>query len=181
MTIDEQLKRLEDDVRRLKIEFDIFFNGGSKRPPYDTKARVENIIKRLADSRRMSFGQRFYYNSIVARYVSFNELWRRMLKQREEGSLREAASPVPVTASSFAPIHVSLVDGREQAAIEHLFHSLVQARKQCGESSQLSFEQFQRLITNRTAELRHQLNCQAVIYTVAIEDGQVKFKARPKR
>ena len=32
-TIDEQLKRLEEDIRRLKIEFDIFFNGASKRPP----------------------------------------------------------------------------------------------------------------------------------------------------
>ena len=27
-TPDEQLTRLEDDIRRLRIEFDIFFNGG---------------------------------------------------------------------------------------------------------------------------------------------------------
>ena len=48
-TIDEQLVRLEDDIRRLKVEFDIYFNGSAKRPPYDTKGRVETIIKRLAD------------------------------------------------------------------------------------------------------------------------------------
>src|SRR5438045_3150903 len=47
MTLDEQLKRLEEDVRRLKIEFDVFFNGGAKRPPYETKSRVESTIKRL--------------------------------------------------------------------------------------------------------------------------------------
>ena len=39
--IAEQLIRLEDDLRRLKVEFDIFLNGGAKRPPYDTKNRVE--------------------------------------------------------------------------------------------------------------------------------------------
>jgi hypothetical protein len=32
-TPDEQLTRLEDDIRRLRIEFDIFFNGAAKRPP----------------------------------------------------------------------------------------------------------------------------------------------------
>ena len=37
-TADEQLTRLEDDIRRLRIEFDIFFNGGAKRPPTTPKA-----------------------------------------------------------------------------------------------------------------------------------------------
>ena len=31
-TPDEQLTRLEDDIRRLRVEFDIFFNGAAKRP-----------------------------------------------------------------------------------------------------------------------------------------------------
>ena len=29
-TPDQQLTRLEDDIRRLRVEFDIFFNGGCK-------------------------------------------------------------------------------------------------------------------------------------------------------
>ncbi len=49
-SIDDQLTRLEEDIRRLKIEFDVFFNGASKRPPYDTKGRVETMIKRLGDA-----------------------------------------------------------------------------------------------------------------------------------
>ena len=58
-TVDDQLTRLEEDIRRLKIEFDIFFNGASKRPPYDTKGRVETIIKRLGDDRTLSYAQRY--------------------------------------------------------------------------------------------------------------------------
>ena len=30
-TIDQQLTKLEDDIRKLKIDFDIFFGGGQKR------------------------------------------------------------------------------------------------------------------------------------------------------
>ena len=52
-TVDDQLTRLEEDIRRLKIEFDIYFNGASKRPPYDTKGRVETILKRLGDDRSL--------------------------------------------------------------------------------------------------------------------------------
>src|SRR5215813_2232749 len=37
-TVDEHLSRLEEDIRRLKIEFDIYFNGAAKRPPYDTNS-----------------------------------------------------------------------------------------------------------------------------------------------
>ena len=41
-TVDQQLTRLEDDIRHLRIEFDIFFNGGAKRPPYDTMRPCSN-------------------------------------------------------------------------------------------------------------------------------------------
>ena len=76
-TPDEQLTRLEDDIRRLRIEFDIFFNGAAKRPPYDTKGRVETLLKRLGDDRTLTYAQRYRYNSLAARYNAFRDLWRR--------------------------------------------------------------------------------------------------------
>ena len=45
--IEEQLEKLGDDVRRLKIEFDIYFNGGTKAPPHQRRASLEARIKRL--------------------------------------------------------------------------------------------------------------------------------------
>ena len=59
---DEQLSRLEEDIRKLRVEFDIFFNGAAKRPPYDTKGRVETLLKRLGDDRTLTFAQRYRYN-----------------------------------------------------------------------------------------------------------------------
>ena len=82
---DQQLARLEEDIRRLKIEFDVFFNGGAKRAPFDTKNRVDTMLKRLADERQLTFAQRFQYNTLAARYNSFRELWRRTMQGREEG------------------------------------------------------------------------------------------------
>ena len=41
--IDAQLSRMEDEIRKLKIDFDIFFNGASKRPPLEARASTVRL------------------------------------------------------------------------------------------------------------------------------------------
>lgn len=81
--IDNQLTRLEDDIRKLKINFGIYFNGGISRPPLEQRARLEAIVKRISDDRTLNFQQRYRFNTLVARFVSYRELWRRLLKKRD--------------------------------------------------------------------------------------------------
>jgi|ERR1035437_661769 hypothetical protein len=82
--IDLQLSRLEDDIRRLKIDFDVYFNGSAKRPPLEARARLESYIKRVADNRNLTYAQRYFFNTLVARFTSYRELWRRTLKAKGE-------------------------------------------------------------------------------------------------
>ena len=82
--IDMQLGRMEDDIRKLKIEFDIYFNGASKRPPLEARARLDANIKRISDNRNLTYAQRYLFNTLVARFVSYRELWRRSLKAKGE-------------------------------------------------------------------------------------------------
>ncbi len=82
--IDRQISRIEDDVRKLKIDFDIYFNGGAKRPPLEARARLESNIKRIADDRNLTYAQRYQFNSIISRFTSYRELWRRLLKAKGE-------------------------------------------------------------------------------------------------
>lgn len=82
--VDQQLVRMEDDIRKLKIDFDIFFNGATKRPPLEARARLESYIKRVADNRNLTYAQRYQFNMLVARFTSYRELWRRTLKAKGE-------------------------------------------------------------------------------------------------
>ncbi|MBX3292049.1 MAG: hypothetical protein KF881_04045 [Acidobacteria bacterium] len=82
--IDLQLTRMEEDIRKLKIDFDIYFNGATKRPPLEAKARLESIVKRIADNRSLTYAQRYHFNTLVARFTSYRELWRRTLKAKGE-------------------------------------------------------------------------------------------------
>jgi hypothetical protein len=81
-SLDQKISKLEDDIRKLKIDFDIYFNGSVKRPPLEARARLESQIKRLLDNRSLSFAQRYQLNTLVSRFTSYRELWRRNLRAK---------------------------------------------------------------------------------------------------
>ena len=186
-TPDEQLTRLEEDIRRLRIEFDIFFNGAAKRPPYDTKGRVETLLKRLGDDRTLNYAQRYRYNSLAARYNAFRDLWRRTMQGREEGrdpvsaaraNVRKENVAKEVEAVSF----VCLDAHREVEVVKNLYTSLLEAKQRCGEPTEnLSFPKFHRLIASKADGIKQQLGCDRVRFSVAVEGGHVSFKARGDR
>ena len=84
VNFDKQLTRLEDDIRKLKIDFDIYFNGTSKRPPLEARARLESFIKRVSDNRSITYAQRYQLNALISRFTSYRELWRRTLRAKGE-------------------------------------------------------------------------------------------------
>jgi hypothetical protein len=181
-TAEEQLVRLEEDIRRLKVEFDIYFNGAAKRPPYDTKGRVDTLIKRLADERTLSFAQRYHYNSLAARYTSFLQLWRRTMQEREEGrgpaARRPPQAPAPEQEQSPATFVCADVRGEVQT-VRGLYDALVEARRRCGEPTEdLSFTNFHRMIAEKTEALKKRAGCERVHFSVAVQDGRVSFKAK---
>jgi hypothetical protein len=181
-TVDDQLTRLEEDIRRLKIEFDIFFNGASKRPPYDTKGRVDTFIQRLGDDRTLSFAQRYRLNSLAARYTAFRDLWRRTIQGREEG--RDPASTVRTsvkqqTIPSPRATFTCADPTKEIEMVKNLYNALVEAKTKCGEpTADLSFPRFHRLIASKADSLKERLGCERISFSVAVEQGRVSFKAK---
>jgi hypothetical protein len=187
-SIDEQLSRLEDDLRKLKVEFDIFFNGSSKRPPFDTKSRVETQIKRLFDERQMPYAQRYRYNTLVARYVALRELWRRNVQEREEGrdplaAARAALGLSDEPAAKESRASFVCADARsDDATVRGLYDALVEAKRSCGEPTEdFSYSKFQRMIASKTDAIKERLGCERVRYSIYTEDGRVSFKAKADR
>lgn len=176
--IDEELDRLEYEMRRLKVEYDIFFNGGTSRPPYDTKGRVETTIKRLYDARNISFGQRFRYNGLVARYNVMRELWRRQTQEREESGRPPTAEAQVAVREHLAAIRFRDVQG-EPEKISELYDTLIAAKRQCGERvGSLSLETFSQFLKGRAEQMKRELATDTIEFVVGVDNGRVKFTAR---
>ncbi len=200
MTVDEELSVLEDHVRRLKVEYDVYFGGGSKKPPAEIEWKVKNLLKKYSDGSRMNFGQRFRYNTVQQRYALYNALWQQKLQIKEEGYRRpqdamlgiqglrdeqqheaELARKHQAVAKMSGHVSISCSDpGSESPRIEALFQTLTEARRKSGHKSAATLESFKKFVRQKTEQLRKEYDCQTVEYSVEVQNGQVKLKAKPK-
>lgn len=207
MTLEEEFNQLERDIRQLGIEYEMYFSGGRPRPPADTQWRVESVIKKFGSGAKLTFSQRFRFDQLVSKFSKHNEVWRRKLKAREEGRVvhhygaaakkleadraAQAAAHVPAHPTPApAPGRPERPQGGYQMAcsdpehegekVQELYNALVTAKQQAGEQAGVSFDQFQKFVKQKTSQLKSQLGVKEVEYVVALEDGQVKLKAKGK-
>ena len=186
---------LEDSFRRLKVEYDVFFGGGSKRPPNDLEWRVQSLMKKHGDGAKLSFAQRFRYNAMAQKYAIFSDLWRQKMKVKEEGyrrpqdkmlgiqGLRSVDSTTSEAATEEVVIHpVTLrCNGTmpESDRVRELYDAMVHARTAAGDSAPAgSFESFSSFVRKKTEQLRKDMKCEEVEYSVELENGKVKLKAK---
>ncbi len=181
MTVDEEFNKLDDDLRRLKIEYEAYFNGGIPRPPHDTLYRVEKMIKRYSsDQSKLNFSQRYRFTSLAQKYAVYANLWRRRLQEKEEGrSLTGAQKRAVEFPLGIGTVWVVLSDPEvETKKVSQLLQAMKQARMQVGDTiSNLDAAAFHKFIKDKTKQVRESLRCDKVVFTVSIEKGKVKFKA----
>jgi len=205
VTIDEELNLLDTNLRRLKIEYEIFFNNPAKRPPSDIEWKVTNLLKKFSDGTRMSFSQRYRYNEMAQRYAIQSDLWRKKMRIREEGYRRPQDALLSVQGVRDAgeheskhphvygvghhsdgdgpgkPFTVQCSDAKsEREKVESLYKALSEAKKKTGEKVSGSLDSFASFVQKKTAEIRKQHKCDTVVYSVELDNGQVKLKAKAK-
>ena len=88
VTTDEELNVLDTQLRRLKIEYEIYFSNPKKKPPGDIEWKVLALLRKFSDSGHMNFSQRYRYNEMAQRYAIYSDLWRKKSRIREEGYRR---------------------------------------------------------------------------------------------
>jgi hypothetical protein len=203
LSVDEELNHLNEQLRRLKIEYEIFFSNPTKRPPADVEWRVQNIIRKFSDGTRMNFAQRFRYNEMAQRYAIQSDLWRKKTRIREEGYRRpqDALLSVQGVASSSSEREVRPVYGVSRSAkagdepfsvqcsdadgerekVESLYKALNAAKQTAGEDAGGSFDSFAAFVKKKTKEIRKQHGCDSVVYSVEMKDGHAKLKAKAKK
>jgi hypothetical protein len=202
VNIDEELTVLDESVRRLKVEYDIYFGGGSPKPPADTEWRVRNLLRKYSDGHSMNFSQRFRFNTIQQRYALFSALWQQKLRIKEEGyrrpqdailgiqglrideqhaaeeALKHHDIPERSTNNDFS-IDCADADSEPQK-VEALFQALADARAKAGDKSAGTLDSFKKFVRQKTSQIRKEYGCPAVEYSVEVQSGHVRLKAKPK-
>ena len=184
--IQRDLQTLTAEMRKLEIEYNQFFSGRLARPPWETRKRVETLIRHWDRMRIDSATDRFRFSTLQARYNSFADLWDRGLRAREEGRpgpFQRQPQTGPEKADQTAGdsdrvVHVaSFKDHREEMDKLHdLYDSLMEARRDIGEKV-VPFHKFANLVKDQVSQLQSTGNPE-VAFRVAVKDGQVNLTAR---
>src|SRR4029078_13464576 len=152
MTVDEEMNLLESHLRRLKIEYEIFFNNPQKKPPSDLEWKVLALLRKFSAGGRMSFSQRCRYNAIAQSSAIYSDLCRKKSRMREEGYRRPQDALLSVQGvrpeeheqkhkvvggghHEDQPFVVQCSDAKTEAEkVEKLYQALSDAKKKNGES-----------------------------------------------
>ena len=188
VTVDEEITSLEENVRRLKVEYDIYFGGGSRRAPTDLDWRVQGMIKKHSDSHKLSMEQRFKYNAVVQRYAIYSDLWRQKLRIKEEGYRRpqdallgvQGVRPMagdPAATAINKSSAVLLFAGDETESIRQLYAPIESATSKGKAGGTL--EAFTAFLRAKTREIQNRYGCSGVKYTVEVKNGRAQIKAKP--
>lgn len=172
----ETLDQLGQDIRRLQVDFERFFNGGLPLPPEELRTRIQTQIRTLRNIKITSSVDSFRLGDLEARFNSYNELFNRRVRDREEGRHRPARFAAAEEKSRYDPAAGIVVGERmDPQAVEALYQGLAGR----GEGPKFDLDSFQTYLARQVAALREKTGCSEVQFRLADEDGKLKLKARP--
>jgi hypothetical protein len=190
---DQEMVRLEAEIKRLEAEYNMFFAGRLPRLPWETRARVEALVKRYDRMSIRNTAERFRFGTLQARYVAFCELWERTLKAKEEGrptrgrrgaggSDSSVSTPVAAKKDTDEASNARVVavtafrdPASEPERLKALYEQLSAARKAAGEKP-VPFEAFTQVVRAQVNKLG--AGQSEVAFRVAVQDGKVTLTAK---
>jgi hypothetical protein len=193
MALPEDLDRIDVTLRQLQVKWDLFFNGAEKKPPSELQSQLEALIKRHANVEIRNNTDRFRYQGLSARFATFNELWQKRLRVREEGKVfgmhglraeqlpppAPPPPPAPRAAGSAAAGEFRVSDpAHDPAPVRALYERFVEERRRAGDAGAPAFDAFQDLIRKQTERIRSEKGASAVDFRLETKDGKVSLKAR---
>ena len=182
--LQRELQILESDLRKLEGEYNMYFSGRLPRPPWETRSRVEAMIKRLDRGVIQNYGDRFRFTTLQSRFSAFIDLWDRGLRAREEGRpgpFAQRTPPekkkTPAKAEDKVLFAASFKDPlKEMDKLHELYNTLRDAREQRGEQN-IPFHKFTELVKAQVSKLKKD-GAPEVAFRVALKDGKLNFTAR---
>ena len=187
-TFENELGVIDRGLKALHVEYERFFTGDLKRPPVDTRRRVEDLLKRLSGVNVDRAAERFRLQNLQARFNALTELWEKRLKARDEGRVvtgrpskpRREEGEAPAAARGGDADASTSVRRGERADLMPLFARYCDARRALGEDiSRVRYERFVELLRRQAAEIRKVTGAKRLVFEVQTVEGRVRLISRP--
>ncbi|MGE3492022.1 MAG: MXAN_5187 C-terminal domain-containing protein [Vicinamibacterales bacterium] len=189
---DKEMQHLEAEMRRLEAEYNMFFAGRLPRLPWETRARVEALVKKHDRSFIRNTADRFRFETLQNKFAKFGELWERQLTQMEGGRPKRGGAkppaapartagktakeePAPPAAVADRVVRFSSA-GADEDRVKELYEKLAEVKRAAGEAA-VPMERVAALV--RAQVQKFAADGSEVAFRVAMKDGKVSLTVKP--
>ena len=177
----EDMERLKRTMKQLETEYEQWFSGALRQPPWETKKKIEAVIRRYNNSPPQNLAEQSVFQMLQAKFTTYNEMWSRRERLKEEGRLpggREERSR-RTARTSRPPAERAAPSGGDQ--FRQVFDKYVAAKEKAGQkTANLNYDNFRRVLDKQAKQLRSG-GYKDVDFGVSMKGGKVSVVARPKK
>ena len=181
MGIREDLFELEEELKKLIIEYEKFFLGLEKREPLTLLARVEKMVRQYSNTPINNTMMKFKYTTLVAKLSTYKQQWNKINQQIENGTYSRERFKMAMHKRG-------VVESKKQAPeqeappreMEMLHRQYMAARAACKlPDKEIPIDTIRSLVEKQKPLILAKHKCRDVEFKVVIEDGSPKIKAIP--
>jgi hypothetical protein len=165
-------RRLEELARRWERYF--ARDRQVPTPPERERADLEQRLRELSRYEARSAADQFRLEQLLHRFATYNQMWQRMLRDREEARVGGARGQPAPNERAGAPVP-AVGDGYRA-----VFDRYVDALRKTGQQPAVGFEGFRESLEQQ----RRQLEARGSVvegFDVVDGDAQVRIRARVRR
>ena len=181
----EDMEALKRGMKQLETEYEQWFAGALRQPPWATKKKVEVIIRNYSRTPPQNLAEQAVFQMHQAKFTTYSEMWNRRMRLQEEGD----SSPVERNDRSGSlrrhPLQtghpVELPRTRRETSFGRSFDKYVAAKEKAGQStSNLNYDSFRKVLSKQAKQLQSG-GYKKVDFGVSMKGGKVSVVARPKK
>lgn len=171
MGLTEELYIFDTKINRLKVNYEQYFARVLKREPVALRKELDSYVLKYSNQQITNTELKFKYSTLVAKYISYKQLWDKILRQIEEGTyIRNKSLKADSTEDIFG----------KDIKYKIIYQQFIEAKKKTNEPlTNISYDKFIQTIIQQTERAKKELKCKDVDFKVVVKDGKTKISLIP--
>jgi hypothetical protein len=170
------VSQLDRQLEELARKWERFFARDRQvpTPPERERTELERRLRELSRYEGRASADQFRMEQLLHRFATYNQMWQRMMRDREEARGGAAGAARPPNAPAPAPV------GGVSDEYQGVFSRYVDALGKSGKEASVGFDSFRQTLEQQRRQLEDRGS--VVEGFEVVEDGtQVRVRARVRR
>jgi hypothetical protein len=185
--MEERIRKLEQDILKLKAAYEQYFAGIERMPPDKLANKVAREVRTLTSTVMTNTALRFRAQQAISRYNTYYQYWQRNLRDLEEGRKpRRRISPAAanseaaeVKEETAAGVYEVSTRNNADGGMDRLFSALSREYQRLGNGKAPDMKKVRSALEQQAKAIREKYGSEKVAFKVVNEGGKVTIKAGP--